>query len=137
LRCHQASGAVPDRAPATTPQHDGLPLPAKGHGRDDIGARLYGSSGGSGVMTDTPQVLLAHHLKALKLPTILREYDKIARQCAAEGVDHYHPRLALDRGGAYRRADGEDGHELAHAALPALVRHREGQGLARAVCPRS
>ena len=25
-------------------------------------------------MTDTPQVLLAHHLKALKLPTFLREY---------------------------------------------------------------
>ncbi len=39
-------------------------------------------------MTDTPQVLLAHHLKALKLPTFLREYDKVARQCAAEGVDH-------------------------------------------------
>ena len=37
-------------------------------------------------MTDTPQVLLAHHLKALKLPTFLREYDKIARQCAAEVV---------------------------------------------------
>ena len=36
---------------------------------------------------DTPQVLLAHHLKALKLPTFLREYDKLARQCAAEGVD--------------------------------------------------
>jgi DNA replication protein DnaC len=35
-----------------------------------------------------PQVLLAHHLKALKLPTFLREYDKQARQCAAEGVDH-------------------------------------------------
>ena len=32
--------------------------------------------------------LLAHHLKALKLPTFLREYDKQARQCAAEGVDH-------------------------------------------------
>ena len=31
-------------------------------------------------MTDTPQVLLAHHLKTLKLPTFLREYDKIARQ---------------------------------------------------------
>ena len=44
-------------------------------------------------MTDTPQVLLAHHLKALKLPTILREYDKIARQCAAEGVDY--PRYLL------------------------------------------
>ncbi len=39
-------------------------------------------------MTDTPQLLLAHHLKALKLPTILREYDKLARQCAAEGLDH-------------------------------------------------
>ena len=39
-------------------------------------------------MTDTPQLLLAHHLKALKLPTFLREHDKLARQCAAEGVDH-------------------------------------------------
>ena len=39
-------------------------------------------------MTDAPQVLLAHHLKALKLPTFLREYDKLARQCAAEGVEH-------------------------------------------------
>ena len=39
-------------------------------------------------MTDTPQILLAHHLKALKLPTFLREYDKLARQCAAEGLDH-------------------------------------------------
>jgi DNA replication protein DnaC len=44
-------------------------------------------------MTDTPQVLLAHHLKALKLPTILREYDKIARQCVAESVDY--PRYLL------------------------------------------
>jgi DNA replication protein DnaC len=39
-------------------------------------------------MSDTPQILLAHHLKALRLPTFLREYDKLARQCAAEGVDH-------------------------------------------------
>ena len=47
-------------------------------------------------MTDTPQVLLAHHLKTLKLPTFLREYDKLARQCAAEGADHvrYLVRLA-------------------------------------------
>jgi DNA replication protein DnaC len=44
-------------------------------------------------MTDTPQVLLAHHLKALKLPTFLREYDKVARQCAAEGADY--PRYLL------------------------------------------
>jgi DNA replication protein DnaC len=47
-------------------------------------------------MTDTPQILLTHHLKALKLPTFLREYDKVARMCAAEGVDHprYLMRLA-------------------------------------------
>ena len=44
----------------------------------------------------TPQLLLAHHLKALRLPNFLREYDKLARQCAAEGVDHvrYLVRLA-------------------------------------------
>ena len=44
-------------------------------------------------MNDTPQLLLAHHLKALRLPTFLREYDKLAQQCAAEGVDH--PRYLL------------------------------------------
>ena len=44
-------------------------------------------------MNDTPQVLLAHHLKVLRLPTFLREYDKVARQCAAEGVDY--PRYLL------------------------------------------
>ena len=46
-------------------------------------------------MTDTPQILLAHYLKALKLPTFLREYDKLARQCAAEGVDHIRYLLRL------------------------------------------
>ena len=47
-------------------------------------------------MTDTPQLLLVHHLKTLKLPTFLREYDKLARQCAAAGADHvrYLVRLA-------------------------------------------
>ena len=39
-------------------------------------------------MSDAPELLLAHHLKALRLPTFLREYDKQARICAAEGVDH-------------------------------------------------
>ncbi len=42
---------------------------------------------------DTPQVLLEHHLKTLRLPTFLREYDKVAQQCAAEGVDF--PRYLL------------------------------------------
>jgi len=33
-------------------------------------------------------VLLEHHLKALKLPTMLREYAKTATRCARENVDH-------------------------------------------------
>jgi DNA replication protein DnaC len=39
-------------------------------------------------MSEAPQLLLDHHLKTLKLPTFLREYGKVARQCAAEGLDH-------------------------------------------------
>ena len=46
-------------------------------------------------MSATPQVLLGHHLKALKLPTFVREYDKVARQCAAEGADHVRYLLRL------------------------------------------
>lgn len=33
-------------------------------------------------------VLLQHHLKALKLPTIGRECEKVASRCATENVDH-------------------------------------------------
>jgi hypothetical protein len=39
-------------------------------------------------MTEAPKILLAHHLKTLKLPTFLRDHEKVARQCAAEGLDH-------------------------------------------------
>ena len=39
-------------------------------------------------MSDRSTLLLEHHLKELKLPTFLREYGKMAAQCAAEGVDH-------------------------------------------------
>jgi len=34
-----------------------------------------------------PQVLLAHHLRQLKLPTFLREYEKVAAEAAREGLD--------------------------------------------------
>ena len=33
-------------------------------------------------------VLLKHHLKALKLPTIHAECEKVASRCAADNVDH-------------------------------------------------
>ncbi len=46
-------------------------------------------------MTDTPQVLLQHHLKKLRLPTFLSEYSKLAQQCAAEKKDHVQYLLRL------------------------------------------
>src|SRR4051794_41235058 len=33
-------------------------------------------------------VLLKHHLKALKLPTMTAECEKVAARCAREDVDH-------------------------------------------------
>ena len=54
---------------------------------------LLTSSAGRRLLMETPQVLLDHHLKTLRLPTFLREYDKVAQQCAAEGVDY--PRYLL------------------------------------------
>ena len=39
--------------------------------------------------TDTKStVLLKHHLKALRLPTVLAECEKVAKQCADDNVDH-------------------------------------------------
>ncbi|MCM2476406.1 ATP-binding protein [Rhizobium sp. CG5] len=38
--------------------------------------------------TEVPEILLSHYLKILKLPTFQREYQKLARLCATEGVDH-------------------------------------------------
>ena len=37
---------------------------------------------------DTPQILLAHHLKALRLPVFTREWDKTAAQCATDKADY-------------------------------------------------
>ena len=35
---------------------------------------------------DTPRVLLEHYLKQLRLPTMVREFPKLAEQCAQEGA---------------------------------------------------
>jgi DNA replication protein DnaC len=43
--------------------------------------------------TVPPQVLLAHHLKLLKLPTFAREYEKVALACAQDQADY--PRYLL------------------------------------------
>jgi DNA replication protein DnaC len=42
-----------------------------------------------------PRVLIAHHLRQLKLPTVLREYEKVAVEAAREGHDHVRYLLRL------------------------------------------
>src|SRR5262249_55991253 len=65
--------------------------PAGGAHRPDRPGCLRGVAPGEGAMskTDTKStVLLKHHLKALRLPTVLAECEKVAQRAAAENVDH-------------------------------------------------
>jgi len=60
---------------------------------------------------DKPQLLLEHHLKALRLPVFLNEYEKTAAQCAADKANYTQFLLRLaevellerERKGAERR----------------------------------
>src|SRR5258705_606875 len=79
---------VPVALPDPRPLRPSLPLSTARHCRQDLGGQLPVSGVEGCRMTDTPKLLLAHHLKTLKLPTVLREFDKVAQQCAAEGLDH-------------------------------------------------
>jgi DNA replication protein DnaC len=63
-------------------------LSAKGQCRHDIGSQLHVPDPVAGSITEAPQILLNHRLKSLRLPTVLREYGKLAKQAAAEGLDH-------------------------------------------------
>ena len=107
LRCGQADRAGADRAAAGPARPGRLSAicrrPTCGRpAAADYAVLLPGAGGMTAAATTrcrrerasgTPQVLLAHHLKQLKLPTVLREYDKVARECARDGVDH--PRYLL------------------------------------------
>lgn len=42
-----------------------------------------------------PKVLLAYHLRQLKLPTVLREYEKVVAEAARDGQDHIRYLLRL------------------------------------------
>ena len=46
-------------------------------------------------IAEKPQLLLKHHLKQLKLPTFLAEYEKQAHECAQAGIDHVRYLLRL------------------------------------------
>src|SRR5690606_25889828 len=81
LRRGEASSAMPGGAPTAASGPGLLSLPAESDGREDQGRVLHaaavGRCRGRG-MSDAPEILLAHHLKALKLPTFLREHQKLA-----------------------------------------------------------
>ena len=88
-------------------------------------------------MSDRSTLLLEHHLKELKLPSFLREYAKMAAQCAAKGVDHpqYLLRLAelelIDRhqriGGAPDpRRPLPSGQKPGHLRLPGHTLGEQG-----------
>lgn len=70
--------------------------------------------------TPPQQVLLSHHLKALKLPTILREYDKQAQLCAAEGVDHTRYLLRLTELELIERERRTVDRRIREARFPAI-----------------
>jgi DNA replication protein DnaC len=63
-------------------------------------------------------VLLRHHLKALKLPTVTAECEKVARQCAAENVDHLGFLLRLCELELLERARRAAARRLKAARLP-------------------
>jgi len=66
------------------------PAPARRPRRDHRRECLPGFARGGDTMSTDPKstVLLKHHLKALKLPTVLAECEKVALRCAAGNVDH-------------------------------------------------
>jgi hypothetical protein len=55
-----------DERPNRNVRHDGLSVSAAGPCGDDVGQDVPEPADRGGIMTDTPQLLLADHLKALK-----------------------------------------------------------------------
>ena len=53
---------------------------------DDISVQLHEPVVGRAGMTaasEAPELLLQHHLEKLRLPTVLKEYEKLARQAVS------------------------------------------------------
>ena len=88
LRRREAPAPVPLGRQAAPAGSGPLSLPAPSDGEDHQCHGLHDPAVGEGGMSNRPTLLLEHHLKELRLPTFLREYRKLAAQCAAEGVDH-------------------------------------------------
>ena len=59
-------------------------------------------------------VLLAHHLKALRLPTMLAECEKVAARCATDNIDHLAFLLQLCELELINREQRAAGREFGH-----------------------
>ena len=88
LRRRQAPGAVQSGGSSPETRPTAVSLSAQGQRDQDSSQGLHGAHAGERAVNERSTVLLEHHLKELKLPTFLREYGKVASQCAAEDVDH-------------------------------------------------
>ena len=88
LRRRETPGAVPAGGAAAPAGSGALSLPATSPGERHVRRGLHDLAVGESGMNHQSTLLLEHHLKELKLPSFLREYGKMAAQCAAEGVDH-------------------------------------------------
>ena len=88
LRRRGTLAAVPAGGTAAPAGPGAVSLPAMGTSEHHVRRGLHDLAVGEGGMNDRSTLLLEHHLKELKLSSFLREYEKMAAQCAAEGVDH-------------------------------------------------
>ena len=79
LGCSQALSAVPHRATAAALGLDEVSAPAGSPGGANLRRGLFGTAGTRRGVMARSKLLLEAHLKALWLPTFLREYDKLAR----------------------------------------------------------
>jgi len=70
---------------------------------------------------DVPNVLLAHHLKALKLPTILREYESMAQLCAKERSGYAEFLLRLTERELIEREQRASERRIRQAMFPVLT----------------
>ena len=116
----KASVAVSHRTAAAAAGARKLSPSADGSSLNHRSVRLSGAAGRRSAVMAKPQVLLQEHLKALRLPTFLREYDKVARQCAQEGVDHPRYLLRLSELELLDREQGATGRRIKAAKFSVL-----------------
>src|SRR3954453_5702569 len=99
--------APPEAGQRAGPRSDRLPEP------EDGGAVMK-------KLETKSAILLKHHLKALKLPTMTGECEKVAARCAQENVDHLGFLLQLCELELLERERGAAARRLKAAKFPTL-----------------